>query len=215
MAVDERELDEIEHADDWRAADATVRMGGQLPLLAKVRHLATAAAKRYARTVFWAAPLVPDMEQEAAWAMLDAAPRWDPTVGVPLGAFLWVAAVRWLRGWLLKQSSPVSGNREEMAGLCRAPLKEDMQAPSPSAESELHAMRVRAAMRGELLEVARLADAEPWARAVLDGDLDHDDRAGIAAALDCTPQEASRLRHRFRRHAVVDAALYDLWKEEA
>lgn len=72
----------------------------------KLDKVVAKVAGRYAQLCWWAEE--EELKQEAWIAALDATRTWDPTVGVPLGAYAWRAAVLHLRTWLWKNSSPVS-----------------------------------------------------------------------------------------------------------
>jgi hypothetical protein len=105
------------------------------------------AASRYLRVIRVVAR--EDLEQTAWAAMLGATQNFDPTLGVPFGAYCWMVAIRALSSEVLRASAPVSASDhhlKELRYLFGAPVHDDVRPSStlaPDAALE-HAQRNRA-----------------------------------------------------------------------
>lgn len=136
----------------------------------KVARLARVAARRYKRRCWWAD--VKDLEQEAWVAAMLAKRSWKSDRGTPFEAYAWVAMVRWMRGYLLRNSSPASvpwGALEAAKGLRSAgEVKESTPDPDPSPEASVVEAYWRRAVRRAFRDVAVEVDAAGLAEALLD-----------------------------------------------
>jgi DNA-directed RNA polymerase specialized sigma24 family protein len=72
----------------------------------ELMRIATVAAKKYQRRVWWAS--FEDMRSEALVAVVQARKTWDPDYGVTFGAYAYRAAILAIRPYLWRNSSPVS-----------------------------------------------------------------------------------------------------------
>ncbi len=116
--------------------------------------IATIAARRYARRVWWAKE--EDMRQEALVAVLKARETFDPTHGAPFGAYALRAAMLAIRPYLWKNSSPVSESWHKLPtlrGVHRAPLTDakDVLASTACPEAQLEHATWHEAVRDRLL----------------------------------------------------------------
>lgn len=111
-------------------------------------------AARYKRRCWWAD--VQDLEQVGFLAVLEAAKRWEPEVGVPRDAYLIKAIVFAMKRELWKNSAPVSGGlhrpEEQLAGLVRAPVDNEAHAATSDPEQDLINAQWRAIIRSSLLQ---------------------------------------------------------------
>jgi hypothetical protein len=80
-------------------------------------------AARYKARCWWAE--TDDLIQVGSEAALHAARTFDPRVGVPEDAYLRRSVALAIKGWLWKQSAPVTGgDRDTRKGLRRAPIED-------------------------------------------------------------------------------------------
>jgi len=179
--------------------------------MAQMEKLANASARRYKALCWWAD--VEDMRQEAYYAMLRAHRTFDPNEGVPLGAYLWAACVRWLRGYLWKNSSPVSASwdkLDELAGLHRAPLTAVANLAADSTpERMVGQAEWRQQVRVELRDLAAQLAMPDFLGGVM-AELEPVQQAEQRAV---PVRQVYRERERLVHLAKQDARLYALWEE--
>lgn len=130
--------------------------------------LANRVAKRYARRCWWMPE--EDLRQEAWIAALDALKSFDPEYGTRLDGYVWCAMVRWLRGFLWRNSAPVTvprgDDRTAAAGLSRAPLEYVRDVAHSGGTPEDHVVaadrqtKLRESLKKHGLPVLR---ERPWA----------------------------------------------------
>ena len=81
-----------------------------------IESVAGRVAARYARKCWWRADK-DELLQEARLACCTAAGSWDPEVGVPLDAYLYISAKRQVARWLLRDGAPVSAQWAKVGDL--------------------------------------------------------------------------------------------------
>lgn len=174
----------------------------------KVRRLAIAVAKRYKRKCWWAE--LDDLTHEGVVAIMKASEpgKWDPTVGVPLEAYVSRAAAFACKRYLWKNSSPVNASshqEKELRGIHRAELKE-VKGCAP----DLHQAYVDADWRRRVKKqleqiVLDSPDGELAAAVLLEGIKPADMEGNLNRIYKVRKELHKRIRHSY--------PLYKLWKE--
>jgi len=134
--------------------------------------LARRAARRYKRR--WSSLDERDLHQEAWIALLLAQRSYDPERG-PFEHYGSVAARRWLFGYLLRRTAPVSaawGKLRALAPCTAVALTEEVEPTSHETRHALEVQQLRARIREAIADaLAPLGADAPLAFSLLSGDL--------------------------------------------
>jgi DNA-directed RNA polymerase specialized sigma24 family protein len=168
--------------------------------------IATVAARRYRRKVWWAS--MDDMKQEALVAVIKAKETFNPDVGVSFGAYAYRAALYAIKPMLWRASSPVSEALHKLPtlkGVHRAPI--DLKMPDArTPETQVGAERWKDDVR------RRLAELDPTGLGIsvlLDGEPSRE----VAARAAVPVAEVYAATALLRRRAANDFPLWRLWEE--
>lgn len=175
--------------------------------------VATKAASKYARAVFWADK--EELRQEAVLAALDAFRTWDEECGVPLNAYAWRACVLHLRAFCWRQSAPVHGDSrrpEGLRGLHRAEVVETTIVSSEDAFDLLAEKRWLEDVQGEMQYLFDgLGDDGALAACVL---IREEAPAEVARAHSLKVERVYRAARNARALCADNARLYQMLKEK-
>jgi len=165
-------------------------------------------ARRYKRRCWWAD--VDELCHEAVVAIMQAIPRWDAEVGVPIQAYVWRAAIFACKHYLWRNSTPVSEThhrRGDLRDVRRAELHDD-HASSENVELSVIEQDWRLRVKAQLELIISDTPNGDLAAAVL-----LEERSPKECAEDgnvsAVYRAASILRNRIRSSYPV----YGLWKE--
>lgn len=181
--------------------------------LALIDRNASRAAGRYKRKCWWVD--YDELHQVAALAQVEASPKFDPSWGRPLEAYLWRAAFIAVRTAVAKASAPVSSRSQpqrDLRGLYRAPLPEDTGAPLHAAlVEEPHVVRYDRARRVRERVTSLFGEQSlEFALGVLTHEWNPRDVArehGVAVT------EVYAARQLMTQRLAADEVLLQLWKE--
>jgi DNA-directed RNA polymerase specialized sigma24 family protein len=182
--------------------------------------VASRAAARYARRVFWADAA--DLKQEAMVAALTATRPdgpYDEACGVPLTAYAWRACMLHLRAYCWRQSSPVSETDHRLQDLRGVFHKELLEGLDPYEDfsstpptDDLLAMKVwHEDVRAQLDHV--LAPCGEEKRVALRVLLDEEPPRRVAQEFDLPVTRVYRIARRARLLLSENAMLFSLWED--
>jgi DNA-directed RNA polymerase specialized sigma24 family protein len=178
--------------------------------------VASRAAARYARRVFWADP--EDLKQEAMVAALTAAKRsFDPSCGVPLEAYAWRACMLHLRAYCWRQSSPVSETDHELhnlRGVHRLSLDKAGTEHLSTGEAFLDD-QVSSKMLNDLIreQIDYLFDKSPHAGVARRVLIDEMPARHVAEEFSLPVVQVYRIARRARVLLSENAMLFELWRD--
>jgi len=178
----------------------------------KLDKLCRLAANRYARRCWWAEQ--EDLQQEARLAAITASRHFDPTVGVPIEAYVWRALMLSLARYLWAQSSPTSGGSQDPKALkrqTRAPVVDEegdglLIDHNPTPDELLDELRWHRAVQARL---PQLVDKEEYALA---SQVIFEERksADVAASAHVSTKRVYSAAGKLRTQASQDVELYSL-----
>jgi len=178
----------------------------------EVLRIAKAVAMRYKARCWWAD--VDDLVSEASVAVLKAHKTFDPQVGVPFAGYATKAAIHRLRGYLWRESSPLSGGlhnpRKNIAGVYSTALMDDVaQTTEPNVREQMELIEWRHQVRDRLRILAdRTRDGDLAVEVMV-----HDRPPG--EIIRETGRRAYSAVSLVRRKVRTDAPLYKLWRQGA
>ncbi len=183
----------------------------------EISRLASVAAKRYARSCWWAD--LDDLTQVGELAGVLAARSFDTKVGATPQQYLWRAITFAIARACWRDSAPVSGGghrpRESLTGLRRADVATldadgaaELHAHVPTPEKSYAEAEWRARVREQILA---LVDGDS---AILDVVLDGELPAKAAQRRGLDVRKVAAAVRNFRGRAEMDATLYELLLEQ-
>ncbi len=177
----------------------------------EVLRIAKAVAMRYKRRCWWAD--VDDLVSEASVAVLTAHKTFDPQVGVSFAGYATKAAILRVRGFLWRESSPLSGGlhdpRKNIAGVHAAPLDDNLLERTPNARDQMELIEWRHRVRDRIRVLAdRTRDGDLAVEVMV-----HERPPG--EIIQETGRRAYSAVSLVRRKVRSDAPLYKLWRQGA
>lgn len=192
-----------------------------------INEVATKAAHRFARRVFWAD--VDDLKQEALTVAVKAFKGFDRAVGVDLEAYLWIVCVRQLGKYCWRNSAPVSEAEHQLRnlkGVHRAALDTKQELLFTSGTGSLHPNLVAKERTDALLEEKQWTEAvraqvdylleqyTPEERKVAVNVIVHKQQPRVVARRSGRKvTEVYRIARRAKTALAENLLLYELWKE--
>lgn len=173
--------------------------------------IAKAASRRYKRRCWWAS--LPDLEQAAWVAILEAERTHDPQTGIPFEGYAWRAVVNQLHGAVLRESAPVSAPTHklpDLKGLFREALDEGLVDPRADPYRMLAALEKQARMKAALEEILSDERAHQIARDVL---LREQAPAVVARKRGVPVQRIYSIVRRIKNRIGRSYACWLLWRE--